>query len=123
MGWEGLTKSVDSSQANTPWWKRTVEFGPKFCSEEVSRAIQFNAVVQFIVVFLMGGTFLDGGTTAYMLAVAAAFYWIAAAPILLRRRFTARGGELIFLRSGYVIFIPVSLLTMPLWGWLLELFK
>lgn len=65
----------------------------------------------------------DGGFLAGMLAVAAAYYWIVAAPILMRRRFTAGKREMMFLRIGFAAFIPVSFFTMPLWGWLRELFK
>ncbi len=66
---------------------------------------------------------LDGGFLAGMLAVAAAYYWIVAAPIIIHRRFTAGKGEMMFLRIGFVAFIPASILTMPLWGWLRDIFK
>jgi len=66
---------------------------------------------------------LDGGVLAGILAVAAGYYWTVATPILMRRRFTASKGELMFLRIGFVVFIPLSFLSMPLWGWLRDDFK
>ena len=111
------------SEENIPWWKRRVEYGPPLCSNEVGRAIQNNLVLQSVLIVLIGGQALDGGMLVRIFSVAAVGYWIAAAPILLRRRFSPSKGELSFLRIGYIVFIPISIISMPLWGCLREFLK
>jgi hypothetical protein len=63
---------------------------------------------------------LDGGFLTTIFSAAAVGYWIATAPILLRRRFAPTRKELMFLRIGYAVFVPISIISMPFWGCLRE---
>ena len=132
MDSEGHIENSDPSQANLPWWKRTVfPPGDKWWNRpltdrfsfEIARAIEANIGFQLVITFFIGGMILDGGFCASILLTASAAYWISVAPILVLRPKTTSKSELLFLRVGWVILIPLSLFSMPLWGWLRELLK
>ncbi|MEI7730914.1 MAG: hypothetical protein WCO56_15170 [Verrucomicrobiota bacterium] len=79
--------------------------------------MQGNLGLQFVLM-LLASLILDGGFIASIVGFAAGAWWIAVAPILLRRPKTTSRGELLFLRIGFVLFLPLSLISTPLWGWL-----
>ncbi|HEY1173486.1 MAG TPA: hypothetical protein VGH19_19115 [Verrucomicrobiae bacterium] len=89
---------------------------------EISKALSENIVAQgFLLLFT--SMILDGGVIFRIVSMAAFAYWIAIFPILWRRPKTTNKFELGLVKIGFVCFLPLSLFSMPLWGWLRELMK
>jgi len=67
---------------------------------------------------LFGLLAFDSGQLLQWTLFAAVIYWIMAALIVSRRPQTPTKWDLIFLRSGFVIILPVSILATSLvWSW------
>jgi len=87
---------------------------------EISNALSIHLAAQGVLL-LLTGFILDGGVLNQMVGMAAAWYWIVIFPILWRRPNATDKLELGLIKIGFICFLPLSLFSMPLWGWLREL--
>jgi hypothetical protein len=101
--------------------QKRIEIWTSF-TPEIKSALTKNILGQSFFL-LLTSTALDSGLSFQIISMSAAWYWIAIFPILWRRPKTTNRFELGFIRIGFVCFLPLSLFTMPLWGWLRELIK
>lgn len=89
-------------------------------SSEVWKPVKGNIGLQFVLL-LAASLILDGGLLASIVLCATGAWWIAILPILVRRPKLPKRGEIFFLKFGFLIFLPLSIITIPWWGWLREL--
>jgi hypothetical protein len=99
--------------------QKRIEIWTSF-SPEIKSALTKNILGQGFF-FLLTSMALDGGFTNQIVSMAVAWYWIAIFPILWRRPNTTDKLELGLIKIGFICFLPLSLFSMPLWGWLREL--
>jgi hypothetical protein len=86
-------------------------------SHRYRRPILIGACFQVGFLFLGALTF-DLGQMFQWALIATVAYWIVATLILLRRPQTPTSSDLVFLRSGFVIILPLTiLLTSFIWSW------
>lgn len=88
-------------------------------SPEIKNALSGNIVAQGILLLLSG--FILHEFPFQMVGMAAFAYWVVIFPILWRRPKTTSKIDLALIKFGFALFLPVSLFSMPLWGWLREL--
>jgi hypothetical protein len=74
------------------------------------------AMVTQGVLFLLGSLALDGGFFLRLLLITAGAYWPIAIMALIRARRKPRRGDLMFVRSGFVFLLPLSLVVCVIVG-------
>jgi len=80
-----------------------------------------DALVIQIPLILLGGLAADGGVMAAICLRAAVAFWIATAIILIRRPAKPSRWDLAFIRFGYLVLLPLTLVLLykvpPLQQW------
>jgi hypothetical protein len=101
---------------NMSWWKKELrfQFFPSLTHQN-SAAVNDSILLQ-IVLILLAGMILDGGAMLKVALLAAMGWWLGFLLILLRRPKTEKRTDQVFLRYGFLALLPLSLLTLPLWG-------
>ncbi|HXT39860.1 MAG TPA: hypothetical protein VN887_07550 [Candidatus Angelobacter sp.] len=66
----------------------------------------------------LSGLILDGGETLRVVVLAALMWWIAFLRILVNRPTTTKKSDVLFLKLGFLLLLPLSFFTQPIWGWL-----
>ena len=77
-----------------------------------------NTLLVQVLLVLLSGSILDGGEILRVVLLAAVAWWIGFLPILCFRPATQKQSDRFFLKFGFLLFLPISLLTEPIWGWL-----
>jgi len=101
--------------------QKRIEIWTSF-TPEISKALSDNIVAQGVLL-LLTSMMLDGGAIFQVVGMAAFAYWVTVFPILWRRPKTTNKLELGLIKIGFICFLPLSLFSTPLWGWLRELMK
>lgn len=114
----------------TKWWNRDISsyvWMPRWLvkdfsfftsfSPENSKRVGDTIIIQAILLIL-SGLILDGGLCAQFVLFASLLWWIGCAFILVRRPKSTTPTDVVFLKLGFLILLPVVVLSLPLWGWL-----
>ncbi len=88
---------------------------------EISNALNSHLAAQGVLLLLT--TFILSEFPFQFVGMAAFAYWVIIFPILWRRPKTTSKIDLGLIKFGFALLLPLSLFSMPLWGWLRELIK
>jgi len=106
--------------ASTSILHKRIEIWTSF-TPEISNALSIHLAAQGVLLFLSGFIMNEG--PFQIVGMSAFAYWVTIFPILWRRPKTTSRIELGLIKFGFVCFLPLSLFSIPFWGWLRELIK
>ena len=98
------------------WWNKEVRLRLFPSLTHQNSASVNDSILLQIVLIVMAGMILDGGAMLKFALLAAMGWWLGFLIILLRRPKTEKRTDQVFLRYGFLALLPLSLLTLPLWG-------
>ena len=98
------------------WWNKDLNRLTSLSSTNFEAA-KDTLLLQALLIFL-SGLILDGGEFLRVVALAALVWWTAFLRILVSRPATTKKSDTVFLKFGFLLLLPISFLSQPIWGWL-----